>query len=158
MGTPKIRGNFSRKKATDTTGKTPMKNIGKGAVNTIVGKGSVLEGAFEVHEGIRVDGTLKGRLVASGTLVVGPSGEVEADPIRVRDAVVAGRLAGKLEAEQQVKLEASATLIGDISAKVLIVEEGAVFRGFCEAGEADKKNLPADARKENPVEVHKAAG
>jgi cytoskeletal protein CcmA (bactofilin family) len=104
-------------------------------LNTVVGKGSVLEGSFEVQDGIRVDGTLRGELVSSGTLVVGPSGNLEADPIKVRDATISGRVVGKLEAKNTVRLEASAVLIGDISARSLVVEEGAVIRGFCESGE-----------------------
>ena len=135
-----------------------MSSEGKDALNTVVGKGSVLKGSFEVHEGIRVDGTLMGQLSSSGTLVVGPSGEVEADPVRVRDAVIAGRLEGKLVASHQVKLEASAVLIGDITAKVLVIEEGAVFRGSCDAGEAADMDLPVRAPDKKPMEVKEVVG
>lgn len=125
----------------------------KEALNTVVGKGTVLEGCFEVHEGIRVDGILKGQLTASGALVVGSSGEVKADSVRVKDAVIAGRLEGKLEASHQVKLESSAVLVGDITAQVLIVEEGATFRGVCNAGESTEMDQPAWNRDEEAVEV-----
>lgn len=108
----------------------------KSALNTIVGKGSILEGTFEVQDGIRVDGTLRGQLVTSGTLVVGPSGILEADPIRVKDAYIAGKLTGKIEATNQVRLESSAVFVGDITARGLIIEEGATIRGFCESGES----------------------
>ncbi|MDA0748878.1 MAG: polymer-forming cytoskeletal protein [bacterium] len=124
---------------------------GKDALNTVVGKNSTLEGSFEVHDGIRVDGTLKGQLISSGTLVVGPSGIVEADPIRVQDAVIAGKLTGKLKATHQVKLESSAVLIGDIAARVLIIEEGAVFRGFCDAGEDPGVELKPDVQTQQDV-------
>ena len=105
------------------------KNI-REAVNTVVGKGSVLEGRFEVNDGIRVDGTLRGTLTSLGMLVVGTSGEVEADPIRVKDAIVAGRVRGSLQASHLVKLESSAEMIGDITAQVLVIEEGAVLHGI----------------------------
>jgi cytoskeletal protein CcmA (bactofilin family) len=132
--------------------------VGKDALNTIVGKQTVLEGCFEVHDGIRVDGTLKGQLTSSGTLVVGPSGQVKADPIRVKDAVIAGRLEGKLEASHQVKLEAGAVLIGDITAQVLIVEEGSIFRGFCDAGQTVDVDLPTGKVDGEPVEAKQATG
>ena len=112
-------------------------------LNTVVGKGSVLEGSFEVQDGIRVDGTLRGQLVSSGTLVVGPSGTLEADPIKVKDATISGRVTGKLEATNRVRLEASAVLIGDVSAPILIVEEGAVVRGICESGSLRSKGMKA---------------
>ena len=130
----------------------------KVAVNTVVGKDSVLEGTFEVEEGIRVDGTLKGKLISSGTLVVGPKGSVEADPIRVRDAVIAGRLRGRLEAPRRVKLESSALLMGDITAQVLIIEEGAVFKGIRDSGEPLEVEVPALRPPNQIEEVRKAAG
>ena len=127
---------------------------GKDALNTVVGKGSVLEGSFEIHDGIRVDGTLKGQLISLGSLVVGPSGKLEADPIRVKDAIVAGRVEGKLEATHLVKLESSAVMYGDIKAQVLIIEEGAVLRGFCDAGETSDMELSVETQ----VEVKEAVG
>ena len=136
------------------------KAAGKDALNTVVGKDTVLNGSFEVQDGIRVDGVLTGQLTSSGILVVGPSGRVEADPIRVRDAVIAGTLVGKLEATNQVKLEASAVLVGDIRAQVLIIQEGAVMRGLCEAGETAAEQAPdagGTAGTADDVQVSKAA-
>lgn len=104
------------------------------AMNTVVGKGSVIEGHFEVVDSIRVDGILRGKITSSGALVVGAEGQVESDSIRVRDAVVAGYVHGSLEASHTVRLEASAQVDGDITTQVLVIEEGAVLRGICDAG------------------------
>lgn len=103
-------------------------------LNTVVGKGSVLEGDFNVTDGIRVDGILRGKLISSGALIVGVSGEVEADPIQVKDAIVAGRVRGTLHASRMVKLESSANVVGDITAQILVIEEGAVLHGICDTG------------------------
>ena len=132
-----------------------MQRKTKETVNTVVGKGSVLEGHFEVTDGIHVDGILRGSLTSSGALVVGVSGDVDAHPIRVRDAIIAGRVRGAIEASHLVKLESSAEMIGDITAQVLIIEEGAVLHGVCDGGEDRKVVLP-EARK--PVEVGQAVG
>ena len=104
------------------------------AVNTVVGKGAVMEGHFEVTDSIRVDGVLRGKITSSGALVVGAEGQIEADLIQVRDAVVAGQVHGPLEASHTVRLEASAEVNGDITTQVLVIEEGAVLRGICDAG------------------------
>ena len=106
-----------------------MNGSRKDTLNTIVGEGSVLEGNVQVRENIRVDGSLVGRLTSSGTLKVSPSGVVAAERIKVKAAVIAGRLEGNLEADQ-VKLESSAVLVGDIKAKLLVIEEGAAMSGF----------------------------
>ncbi len=103
-------------------------------LNTVVGKGSVLEGSFEVTDSIRVDGILRGKLISSGALIVGTSGEIEAEPIHVKDAIVAGRVRGTLHASRMVKLESSAIVVGDITAQVLVIEEGAVLHGVCDTG------------------------
>ncbi len=111
-----------------------MNGSRKDTLNTIVGEGSVLEGNIQVRENIRVDGSLVGRLTSSGTLEVSPSGVVAAERIKAKAAVIAGRLEGNLEADQ-VKLESSAVLVGDIKAKLLVIEEGAAMSGFL--GESD---------------------
>ena len=131
---------------------------GKVVVNTVVGKGTVLDGYFEVQEGIRVDGTLSGRLAASGTLVVGPAGEVRAEVVKVGDALIAGRLEGSLQARNQVKLESSAVLIGDVTARVLIIEEGAEFRGFCDAGGPTGGGVAVVPSEQQPQEAKEAVG
>lgn len=125
------------------------------AVNTVVGKGSVLEGDFDVADGIRVDGVLRGRLKSAGILVVGVSGEVDAEPIQVKEAIIAGRVRGAIEATHLVKLEASAEMIGDIRAQVLIIEEGAVLHGVCDTGD-DQSMTPAEVAP--PVEMGQAVG
>ncbi|MCZ6632777.1 MAG: polymer-forming cytoskeletal protein [bacterium] len=133
--------------------------VSKDALNTVVGIGSVLEGQFEVREGIRVDGTLKGTLMSSGMLVVGTSGLVEADIIRVKEAHIAGRVKGNVEAEFRVKLESSAEVIGDIRAQVLVIEEGAVFKGICDAGDGGGMPLLGKTQVDGKVvEVPKAVG
>lgn len=101
------------------------------AINTIVGEGSVVEGHFEVTDSIRIDGTFRGKITSSGSLVVGTQGEVEADLIQVKDAVVDGRVKGPLDASRSVRLGSSAEVNGDITTQVLVVEEGAVLHGTC---------------------------
>ncbi len=102
-------------------------------MNTIIGRGAVSEGRFQIEAGVRVDGVLKGELVSSGTLIVGATGVIEAD-VKVRDALVSGRIVGNLVAEDKVHLQSQATFIGKIQTGVLIVEDGVVFKADCDAG------------------------
>lgn len=102
-------------------------------MNTIIGRGAVSEGYFQIAAGVRVDGILKGELESSGTLIVGKSGVIEAN-VKVRDALISGRIVGNLVAEEKVHLQSQATFIGKIQTGVLIVEDGAVFKADCDAG------------------------
>ena len=112
--------------------KASLASNGK-AINTVIGRGSVSEGKFKIETGVRVDGVLRGELNSSGTLIVGESGVIEAD-VTVRDALVSGRIVGNLEAQEKVHLQAQSAFIGKIKTRVLIVEEGAVFKAECDAG------------------------
>ena len=101
------------------------------SINTIVGEGSIVEGYFEIADSIRVDGTFRGKITSSGSLIVSTQGEIDADLIRVKDAVVDGCVKGPLDASHSVRLGPSAEVNGDITTQVLIVEKGAVLRGTC---------------------------
>ena len=105
-----------------------------GRLNTVLGSGSVFEGTVHIESSIRVDGTIKGKLVSSDTLVVGPTGVVEAD-VEVKKATVGGRITGCLVASEQAVLEAKAVLLGDLKTKSLVVHEGAIFNGNCAMAE-----------------------
>ncbi|MDE3000418.1 MAG: polymer-forming cytoskeletal protein [Gemmatimonadota bacterium] len=118
----------------------------KEAIKTVIGKDTVMEGYVKTDESIRLDGTLKGELHASGTLVIGPTGKVEAEIVRVRDAVIGGEVTGNLEAEGSVKLEASAVFAGDIAARSIVVEEGAIIKGKCTAGDDSELSRHAETR------------
>ena len=93
---------------------------------TIIGHGSTLEGVLDIDHRIRVDGLLRGRLTTTGTLVVGEQGQVEGEVLEVDEAIVNGRVVGKLRATTQVYLAASAEFRGTLETPRLVIEEGAV--------------------------------
>lgn len=103
-------------------------------INTIIGHGAVVEGTLTVPHGIRVDGHLKGEVRSAGMLVVGEEGVIEAD-VKVKDATISGKIIGDVEADGKVHLKTQAVLLGKIETRLLVIEEGAVFRGSCESGE-----------------------
>ncbi len=103
-------------------------------INTIIGHGSVVDGALTVPHGIRVDGHLKGDLTSAGMLIVGDLGIIEAD-VKVKDATISGKIIGDVDAEGKIHLKSNAVLLGKIKTRMLVVEEGAVFKGHCDSGE-----------------------
>jgi cytoskeletal protein CcmA (bactofilin family) len=123
----------------------------RAGVNTIVGVDSELDGHFAICDGIRVDGILRGSLNAAGMLVVGPTGTVCANPIRVQCAVIAGHVEGNIQAEGEVRLDASATVVGNISGSVLIIAQGASLQGMCDVGDVGELSVP-------PTELRQVAG
>ncbi len=109
-----------------------------GSVNTVVGAGSTLEGTFRISNTIRVDGTLRGKLESTDTLIVGKTGVLQAT-VKVKSAIVGGKLIGRMEAIERVVLEPGCFVVGDVSTRWLVVEEGAVFNGKCTSGDGKVK-------------------
>ncbi len=112
-------------------GKKDMDDFDKsGDLNTIIGKGSVVEGTVKVQSSLRVDGRIKGQVSTTDSLVIGKEGEIEGE-IRVKHAIVGGRIKGKIFASGKVVLEAKSAFHGELKTSKLVIEEGAIFEGVC---------------------------
>lgn len=108
------------------------------AVNTIVGKGATFDGLLEISGGLRVDGTVKGKIVSADVVLIGPSGAVDAD-IEAKEIIVGGIVRGNIKAPDKVELQTKSQVDGDIVTYSLVVEQGAIFHGNCQM----KKSGPA---------------
>ena len=106
---------------------------GEGTMNTLVGHGTTLDGNLNVSSSMRVDGKILGEITCSDSLLVGKTGVVEAS-VKVKNATIGGRVVGDIEASEVVVLEGNSTVVGDVTTKKLIIEEGAVFNGTCHMG------------------------
>ena len=104
-------------------------------INTIIGKGTHVEGSIEVEQNLRIDGSFTGQLKASDTLIVGATGELIDVTLEVKDATIANKVNGNLTASNKVTLESSSRFDGELSTKILVVEGGAHFTGQCRSGD-----------------------
>lgn len=119
-------------------------------VETIVGSQTQIKGTVTAGGTIRVDGQVDGEIIAKGDVVVGETGTVRAQ-IKGRSATIAGTVHGNVEVADKLELTASAKLYGDIKTGILIIGEGAVFKGACEMRQGGEKagepvNQPKDAK------------
>jgi len=90
-----------------------------------------VKGTIEFGQTMKIDGSFEGELITdNGDLVIGKTGKVKAN-VKVRSAVVEGRLDGNIKASDTVELKQNAHLIGDLQAKTLVMEKGVVFVGKC---------------------------
>lgn len=99
-----------------------------GKLDTIVGKGTKVEGTVTVEGATRIDGMLAGKLTSNDIVTVGPSGEVKAD-IKAKAIIIGGKVNGNIEASDKIEIQARAEFRGDLIAKSLLIEHGAVFHG-----------------------------
>jgi cytoskeletal protein CcmA (bactofilin family) len=116
----------------------------EGKLDTIIGKGTRIEGTIKVEGATRIDGFVSGKLESNDVVTIGPDGEVKAE-VRAKSIIVGGRVEGNLEASEKIELQSKAELHGDLISKSLLVEHGAIFHG-----NSNMKGGPAKQVKPQP--------
>jgi len=111
-------------------GKESAMKTDEGKISTIIAKGTKITGNIDMQGSLRIDGYLKGQVNSSETLTVGGTGVVEGE-VRVKEAVVGGKVLGNLVATQRVELESNASIQGDVKTRVFVIKEGGIFHGNC---------------------------
>jgi cytoskeletal protein CcmA (bactofilin family) len=97
---------------------------------TFIGEGTRIMGDMSVEHDLRVEGSIKGAVSVGGTLVLSITGSIEGDVVS-RAASLAGRLLGNVHVQERLMLEEKSVLQGDLHARELVVQEGAIFQGNC---------------------------
>ena len=98
-------------------------------VSASIGKSVQVRGEVRGSEDLTVDGFVEGTITLSGSrLTVGANANANADAA-ARDVIVLGQLNGNITATGRVELRSGATLVGDIQASRLSIEENAGFSG-----------------------------
>ncbi len=126
-----------------------------GDVLGFIGKGMTVEGRLTFSDTVKIDGTFKGEIDSSGTLVIGEGGYVNGQ-IKVGSAVITGEFKGTLDATDRVELKSPAKLFGDIRTPNLIIGEGVVFEGNSVMVKRDKTQATANAPFEFAKDEEKA--
>lgn len=114
-----------------------------GEVVGFIGKGMSFEGKLSFNDTVRIDGSFKGEIVGSGTLVIGEGGAVEGD-VSVGTAIITGEVKGKLDAAARVELQSPGKMFGDIKTPNLIIGEGAFFEGNCIMVKKERAETPQE--------------
>lgn len=95
---------------------------------TTLGKDTEFEGTLKFKEGLKIEGRFKGDITSEGNLIIGKTGEVNAE-IKVGSIIVEGKINGNIEASDLIEFRSTAEMRGDIKASKLKIEEGVVFVG-----------------------------
>jgi cytoskeletal protein CcmA (bactofilin family) len=113
------------------------------AVISIIGPGMRIIGDCETDGTVRVEGTVEGSVRAGKAVVIGKDGFVQGD-ITTQDAVISGRVQGTLNAESRLELQGSSRVEGEIFARRMQLEDGAVLNGTVHMGETRRQAEPRD--------------
>ena len=107
--------------------------------------------------GIRVDGSVKGKISAGGNITVGADGSIEGT-VSANDVNIAGEIIGNVTATGTIQMLSGAKLIGDLAASSFAIEQGAYFKGQClisDAKEPALLNAPPETDAEPPKNNNK---
>lgn len=110
-----------------------------------------IKGTIKFDKVMKIEGKFEGEMVTNeGELIVGKTGAVKAN-VKVKNAIIEGRLDGNVSAAEKVELKQKAQLIGDLQARTLVIEEGVIFVGQCNVnpnGTKPEKQTFGEVKKE----------
>ena len=133
---------FERKKSPP-----PQKRI-----DSLIGAGTTLRGDIVFTGGLRIDGTVEGKVTTvdnqPGTLVISEKARVEGE-VRVSHVVVNGVVSGPLTANDYLELQAKARVNGDVQYRALEMHVGAIVQGKLVHSEPEMASI---------VELKRASG
>jgi len=133
---------FERKKSPP-----PQKRI-----DSLIGAGTTLNGDIVFTGGLRIDGTVEGKVTTvdnqPGTLVISEKARVDGE-VRVSHVVVNGVVSGPVTANDYLELQAKARVNGDVQYRALEMHVGAIVQGKLVHSEPEMASI---------VELKRASG
>lgn len=108
-----------------------QKNDIFGKVSGFIDKDTEIIGDIRFKDSFRIDGKFKGKILSGNSLIIGESGEVEAD-IEVGSISINGKFKGSINTKDRVEIFSRGRVVGKIISPKLIIEEGAFFQGSCQ--------------------------
>ena len=95
---------------------------------TVISESTTVVGDVETQGPLMVSGQVRGNGRIGGTLSVSKIAHWQGD-IAARQAVLAGKVTGRIVIEEKLEISASAVIVGEIVAKVLAIANGARIEG-----------------------------
>jgi cytoskeletal protein CcmA (bactofilin family) len=95
---------------------------------TVISESTTIVGDVVTQGPLMVSGQVQGNGRIGGTLSVSKSAHWEGD-ISARQAVLAGKVTGKIVIEDKLEISASAVIKGEIVARILAIANGARIEG-----------------------------
>ncbi len=88
------------------------------------------KGDLVTETDIKLDGKLEGTLTTKSKLVVGKEGLIKGE-VHCKNAVISGKIEGKVFVEELISLEATAQIDGELTTSRIAIEPGAILNGTC---------------------------
>ena len=104
----------------------------KNTIDSLIGVSTRIEGDLYFKGGLRIDGHVKGNVIAeegeTSMLVISEHAKVEGE-VRVAHLVVNGEIVGPVHSSELLELQPKARITGDVYYKALEMHGGALVAG-----------------------------
>jgi len=118
-------------------------------IDSLIGAGTRIEGNVIFSGGLRIDGEVKGNVIAAAgqpsTVVVSEQARIEGE-VRVTHMVVNGTIEGPVHVSEFLELQPRSRVKGDIHYSSLEIHLGAVVEGRLVHGEANAEGKPVELK------------
>ena len=102
---------------------------------------------FSTPVNLRINSRFEGTLEAKGTLAIGEKADIKTKAIKGEYISVSGKVEGNILSSKRLELFASAKVIGNIKAPILVISEGAILKGNCQVPIEDEKSHAKESPK-----------
>jgi len=104
-------------------------HVGQDDISGFLAEGTEIHGEVRFRDVLRVDGKITGKVISEKELVIGESGEVEAD-VDVGILSVSGKVTGTIHIKEKLEIHPTGRVIGDLTLEKpnLVIHEGACSR------------------------------
>jgi cytoskeletal protein CcmA (bactofilin family) len=119
--------------------------------------GTKISGKLSFEGPTKIEGQVDGEISAKDSLTIGANAVVTAQ-LKAASIVIAGKVSGDIIATSRIEIRPSAKVVGNLTAPILVVHEGATFEGHCSMspeGNRDERKVTMFPKEER---VAQAAG
>ena len=102
--------------------------MAKEDISAFLGTATVYQGQLSFSGAVRIDGKFTGEISSDGTLILGKDAKVQGK-INVNQLVLSGYVNGDIIVTGKTTLHKSAILLGSLTTRAIIMEEGAILQG-----------------------------
>ena len=122
-------------------------------ISGFLAEGTEVHGEVRFRDVLRVDGKITGKVISEKELVIGETGEIEAD-VEVGTLSVSGKVSGTIHVKEKMEIHARGRVVGDVTLEKanLVIHEGGVFEGNIDMNTGTRKDARDAARKDAEVE------
>jgi len=110
----------------------------------VIGPSMTIKGEIRSREELLVDGDVEGLLESQSVLTVGANGKVRGN-IKARQVAIHGSVRGNIEVTEKIAIREQGSLIGDIKAAGISIDDGAYFKGSIDIVRPEPKEASAKA-------------